>query len=77
MRVVLVGMSHLARYMPGGSPRFELVADGPLTIAQALDLAGISPQLVMAALVDGQRREKSFCLEDGAEVLLVPPLAGG
>jgi hypothetical protein len=40
-------------------------------------MAGINPLLIVNVLVNGEKREKDFLLEEDCELFLFGPLAGG
>lgn len=78
MRMTIRAVGHAVEYFPGGKDRFDLEVDGPLTIADLLEKLEVKRVFVMAAIVDGQRRDLDFRIDrDGAEVVLITPPAGG
>lgn len=68
---------HVREYLPGGRDAFEVEVEAPETIARVIARLGVDPQLFMAALVDGQRRDKDFVIDRDCELVLLSPAAGG
>jgi molybdopterin converting factor small subunit len=64
-------------YFPERKGRYELVFEGPTSISGLLERLGVGRALVMAAIVDGKRRDFEYEPPDGAEVILITPPAGG
>ena len=49
----------------------------PESIEKVLERVGFSPDLVVFALVNGEKADLSLIVKDGDEVVLVSPLMGG
>jgi len=64
-------------YFPERKGRYELEFEGPTSISGLLERLGVGRALVMAAIVDGKRRDFEYEPPDGAEVILITPPAGG
>lgn len=77
MRVTVRVVGHAVEYFPGGQDRYALEFDQPTSISGILERLGVGRALVMAAIVDGQRRGFDFIPADGSEVVLMTPPAGG
>lgn len=70
VKVVPVGM--LKRYLS------EMVtADSGQTVHQLLDGLGIPSHLVAVVMVNGRQEPKSYLLQEGDQVKLVPLVGGG
>jgi len=70
VKVVPVGM--LKRYLS------ETVTANPgQTVHQLLDVLGIPPDLVAVVMVNGRQEPKSYLLQEGDQVKLVPLVGGG
>jgi sulfur carrier protein ThiS len=70
VKVVAVGM--LKRYLS------ETVTANPgQTVHQLLDGLGIPPDLVAVVMVNGRQEPKSYLLQEGDQVKLVPLVGGG
>ncbi|MGB9867198.1 MAG: hypothetical protein ACPLPR_04745 [Bacillota bacterium] len=76
MKVRLAVYGHSQQYLPGHFP-VEVDLDGPRSVEEILDMLGINQQLVMGVFSKGQRRSKAYVPEDGEEIVLVSPPAGG
>ncbi len=78
MRVTVRVVGHAVEYFPEKRDHYELEFDGPVSIAQVVNRIGVNRVFVMAAIVDGERRDLSYELtDDGVEVVLMTPPAGG
>ncbi len=83
MKITVIVQGHSVEYFP--EEQFPPDHDGPyefelgeaMTVRQFLETVGVNPLLVMAVIVDGKRMDKDFHLYDGADVILLAPLAGG
>lgn len=76
MKVKLSVYGHSQQYFPNDFP-VEVEIEGPSTVGEILDMLGINQQLVMGIFSKGQRRNKDYMPEDGEEIVLVSPPAGG
>lgn len=77
VRIKVRVVGHAVEFFPGGRDRYDLEFDGPTSIAGIIRRLGVGRALVMAAIVDGQRRDFDFVPADLAEVILMTPPAGG
>ncbi len=66
-----------AQYFPSGESRMTVESPEHQSIDDLLLQIGFSTDLVMFALVNGERVETSYKLRDGDDVVLVSPLSGG
>lgn len=76
MKVKISVYGHSGQYFPKSLP-VELDLDKPLSVADILDKLGVNPQLVMSVFSGGERRTRDYIPEDGEELVLVSPPAGG
>jgi len=65
----------LKRYI--GDRETPIVMRGGQTVAEALEALGIPSALVAIVLVNGRQVGKSYTLQDGDVVKLVPLVGGG
>lgn len=72
VQVTLVGL--LKKYVPGQS---SLTIEPGQTVMEVITDLGLDPQLVAIVLVNGRQRFKSYRLQDGDRVKLVPIVGGG
>ncbi|MGI5839127.1 MAG: hypothetical protein ACOX8W_05635 [bacterium] len=77
MRYILQIVGHLREVIPAGNGDITVTRPEPGTIREILAAAGINPDLVMAVLVDGERKKKDFVPPDGATLVCLSALAGG
>ncbi|GAB6157406.1 hypothetical protein JCM39194_06060 [Desulfotomaculum varum] len=75
VRVRVTGL--LTEYFPAGKEVLTVPLSQPLTVKEILQQIKINHQLVMTVVVNGQRRDLSYKPGDGAEIVLISPLAGG
>lgn len=71
VKVVAVGM--LKKYTTGETA----TADSGQTVYQLLEGLGIPPDLVAVVMVNGRQEPKSYLLQEGDQVKLVPLVGGG
>lgn len=79
MRVTVRVVGHAVEYFPGQKDTYDLdfASEAAPTVKDILERLGVGRALVMAAIVDGKRREFDYAVPDGAEVVLMTPPAGG
>ncbi len=70
-------VGHAVEFFPGKKDHYDLELERPMSITGILDRLRVGRALVMAAIVDGKRREFDYVPDDGAEVVLMTPPAGG
>jgi len=71
VKVVSVGM--LKKYIT----QERVTANSGQTVRQLLDGLGIPPDLVAVVMVNGRQESKSYLLQKGDQVKLVPLVGGG
>ena len=76
--VTVTFFADLRRFLPRGAdgPQRYTVREGA-TLADLLTAIGIRPDAEVTAAVDGELVERGTLLSDGADVLLLSPMAGG
>jgi hypothetical protein len=77
MQVSLRIVGGLHKYIPGASERMEIQVDPGDTVRQALDHAGIRPELLSTILLDGERTSLDQVLEDGQQMTVIALMGGG
>ena len=77
MRLTVRVVGHAVEFFPEKKDYYVLDLDRPRSIAGLIEHLGVSRILVMAAIVDGKRRDFDYVPADGAEVVLMTPPAGG
>jgi len=71
-RVEVVPVGMLKRYLSE-----TVTANSGQTVHQLLDDLGIPPDLVAVVMVNGRQEPKSYLLQEGDQVKLVPLMGGG
>ena len=66
-------MGMLKRYLS----EERVTANPGQTVHQLLDCLGIPPDLVAVVMVNGRQKPKSYLLQEGDQVKLVPLVGGG
>ncbi len=77
MKVTVSCVGHASQYFPGGESKMTVEFPSPRSIDDVLVEIGFPTELVMFALVNGERAETGRLLSHGDDVVLVSPLAGG
>lgn len=77
MTVTVSCMGHSGAYFPGGGGRQELSFTLGENIEALLGRLGVSTDLFMYAIVNGERRDLLYRLEERDDVVLVSPIMGG
>ena len=72
VQLTLVGL--LKKYGPAQS---SLTVEPGQTVMQAIKDLGLDPDLVAIVMVNGRQKFKSYRLQDGDNVKLVPMVGGG
>lgn len=78
MNVTVVCFGAMREFLPdpsSGRSEVQLAPGG--TVRSVVGALGAPERLIHSALVDGLRADLDHVLEDGAEVTLMPPFAGG
>ncbi len=77
VKILLSCVGGSAQYVPGGGKKAEVVVDADMTIVDVLGRLGVSADLFMFALVNGEKVDLSHQMREGDDVVLVSPLSGG
>lgn len=77
MTVTVSCIGGSSQFFPGGKGKVEVSFFGPKTILHILEEIRFSPDLVMFALVNGEKAELTATVGDGDELVLVSPIMGG
>jgi len=77
MKVRVNAFGQMRELFPGRQAQVELELPAPVSLRDIICELGINPLIVMMCTVDGQYRDKEFVPEDGAEIVLIAPPAGG
>lgn len=78
MNVTVVCFGAMREFLPdpaSGRSAVQLAPGG--TVRSVVGALGAPERLIHSVLVDGLRADLDHALEDGAEVTLMPPFAGG
>jgi molybdopterin converting factor small subunit len=78
VKVTVVCFGAMREFLPdpaSGRNDIELAPEG--TVRSVVGALGAPERLIHSVLVDGLRADLDQTLEDGAEVTLMPPFAGG
>lgn len=67
----------LTEYFSAGKGELPVYLENPLTVGKILQHIKLNHELVMTIIVSGQRRDLSYVPQDGEEIVLISPLAGG
>ena len=78
MKVTVVCFGAMREFLPDpGSGRSDIEVTPGGTVRSMVGALGAPEGLLHSALVDGLRADLDQTLDDGAEVTLMPPFAGG
>lgn len=77
MKITVELIANLAEHSPTGKGRFEYELDDDANVRALIDALGIPDERAGAIMVNGEPTELSARLQDGTNVTLIPPLAGG
>ncbi|HSR11168.1 MAG TPA: MoaD/ThiS family protein [Thermodesulfobacteriota bacterium] len=69
--------AYLSRYSPTGEEKFSMEIEPGTSLEGLLAHLGIPPEVEKAVLVNGRRAGMSARLQEGDEVFVFPPAAGG
>jgi thiamine biosynthesis protein ThiS len=72
VQLTLVGL--LKKYAPPDTP---LTIEPGQTVAEVIGDLGVDPDLVAIVMVNGRQKLKSYRLQDGDQLKLVPMVGGG
>lgn len=77
MKVTVRLYATLRELAPGGQAQLTVeIADGA-TVAEVIAQLGIPPDVVRKVFVGGVARDPDWVLDDGDELGMFPPIAGG
>lgn len=77
LRVRLKVTGLLTEYFPAGKGVLPILLSCPATIKEILQQIGVSHELVMTVLVNGQRSDMAYIPKEDDEIVLISPVAGG
>ena len=78
MTITVVCFGAMREYLPDPtSGRAEIEIEPGGTVRSVVGALGAPERLVHSVLLDGRRTDLDTVVEDGAEVTLMPPFAGG
>jgi molybdopterin converting factor small subunit len=77
MRITVDLFGFLADYGPEGRRAFPLEIDGMATTGWLIGKLALPPDLQLMVLINGQRVDTGHPLNDGDEVFIFSPVAGG
>lgn len=77
MAVTIKVHGHIAEFFPGKRTVHTMDIAQPKQIRAAVTELGVNPELILMAIVNGQRQSMAYELKDGDEVVLISPTAGG
>jgi sulfur carrier protein ThiS len=66
-----------AQYIPGGGQKVAVTAEAGDTVESVLARLGVSADLFMFALANGEKVDLRYAVREGDDVVLVSPLMGG
>jgi molybdopterin converting factor small subunit len=77
MKVDVSLFAFLAKYGPGGREHFSVDLEDGTTVGQLIDRLSFPSDIKLLAVINGQAGKKTQRLEDGDEVFIFTPVAGG
>lgn len=77
MRIAVELFGFLADYAPEGRKAFPLEIDSMATAARLIERLALPQDLPLMVLINGQRVDTGHPLNDGDEVFIFSPVAGG
>ncbi|SHJ95260.1 MoaD/ThiS family protein [Desulforamulus aeronauticus] len=77
MQITIRVTGLLTEYFPAGKGILPVFLTAPSTVQEILRQIKVNSELVMTVVVNGQRRDLSYTPQDGEEIVLISPLAGG
>lgn len=75
VRVRVTGL--LTEYFSAGKGILDVPLSTPMSVKEILQKIKLNHELVMTVVINGQRRELSYQPQDGEEIVLISPVAGG
>jgi hypothetical protein len=78
MKVKVYLSGHLKALFPDLPKEIIIDAEEPISVDDLAHRLGITPWIVMSAVINGQPRSKNYLIEeDNTKVTLIGPMAGG
>ena len=77
MRIAVELFGLPAGHGPGSRGAFPLEIDAGATASRLIERLGLPPELPLMVLINGQRVDTGHPLNDGDEVFIFSPVAGG
>ena len=77
MRITVELFGFLADYGPGGRKAFPLEIDGGATAGRLIERLALPSDVWLMVLINGQRVDTGYPLNDGDEVFIFTPAEGG
>lgn len=78
MKVKIYLSGHLKSLFPDHPKEIVLDVEKPISVDDLASQLGITPWIIMSAIINGQARSKDYLIEeDNAEITLIGPMAGG
>lgn len=78
MKVKIYLSGHLKALFPDQPKEIVLDVEKPISVDDLACQLGITPWIVMSAIINGQSRSKDYLIEEeNAEITLIGPMAGG
>ena len=77
MKIEVELFGFLADYSPEGKGKFQIDFDGAVTVDRLMARLALPPDIQLMVVINGQRVETSCPLNEGDEVFIFSPVAGG
>jgi len=77
MKVTVELQAYLERYSPDGRSRVEVELPEGATVDHLIRHLGIPDDMAQVIIVNNENADFGRRLQDGDQVILIPPLAGG
>lgn len=77
MKIEVELFGFLAGYGPEGRGKFQIDFDGPATVDRLLERLTLPSDIGLMVVINGQRVERPCPLNEGDEVFIFNPVAGG
>lgn len=77
MKIEVELFGFLANYSPEGKGKFQIDFDGAATVDRLMERLTLPSDITLMVLINGQRVDTGHPLNDGDEVFIFSPVAGG
>lgn len=78
MKLKIYLSGHLKALFPDQPKEIVINVEKPISVDNLACRLGITPWIVMSAIINGQSRSKDYLIEEeNAEITLIGPMAGG